>query len=70
MGICNEPSRSVTAYAYPVLFVPGDPEQSALLARIDPESDIDRMPPLGVSVTDPLAVELVREWISTTQSCP
>lgn len=70
MGLCNEPSRSLTAYAYPKLFVPGSPDESALLARMDPKYPSDRMPPIGVSVTDTTGIKLVREWISSVQTCP
>ncbi|MCB9707819.1 MAG: hypothetical protein H6714_03365 [Myxococcales bacterium] len=70
MKLCNEASRSLTAYAYPTLLVPGAPNESALLARVNPKRQSERMPPVGVSVTDPLAVEVLSAWISSIEACP
>ncbi len=44
------------------LIVPGHPERSVLLRRIQHQGEL-RMPPLGSSLIDPSAVELVSRWI-------
>jgi mono/diheme cytochrome c family protein len=43
--------------------VPGKPEQSMLLLRMQRREDVFNMPPLASHVVDPQAVELVRRWI-------
>lgn len=46
------------------LVVPGDPDGSALLKRVDSLYQGMRMPPLGSNVRDEQAVRLLREWIT------
>jgi hypothetical protein len=46
--------------------VPGNPEMSVLyrqLTRMNLTRGYNPMPPVGVQVADPDAVQLVREWI-------
>jgi hypothetical protein len=33
-------------------------------------TDARRMPPVGVTVTDPLGTALIDEWISSLTACP
>ncbi len=48
---------------------PGDSDDSALWGRIQSDG-LMRMPPVGVSVLDPLAAELLPAWIDGRQDCP
>ncbi|GIL01973.1 MAG: hypothetical protein BroJett030_18720 [Alphaproteobacteria bacterium] len=45
--------------------VPGRPDQSILLARVESVEPGVMMPELGRSLADPAAVELLRQWILT-----
>lgn len=47
-----------------VLVHPGDPDRSALLARMRSRSPSSQMPPLGTIVRDQVAVDAVARWIT------
>ena len=47
-----------------VLVAPGDPDRSALLARMHSRAPSSQMPPLGTVARDQQAVDLVRRWIA------
>ncbi len=49
--------------------MPGAPERSVLLARIEAEGGA-RMPPLGRTTVDTTGAALIGEWIASLQSCP
>jgi hypothetical protein len=45
--------------------VPGHPEQSILLSRMESVEPGVMMPELGRNLADPAAVELIRQWIAS-----
>jgi hypothetical protein len=49
--------------------VPGEPQNSILSLRMH-ATDAKRMPPVAVSVTDPLGSKVVDDWISSLTACP
>ena len=49
------------------VIVPGDPAHSVVFQKV---SSRPGMPPLGTALVDPLAVSLIRDWISAMTSCP
>ncbi|NJM91257.1 MAG: hypothetical protein HC863_03150 [Myxococcales bacterium] len=51
------------------LIVPGSPEQSVLSRRMH-AIDAKRMPPVSVTVTDPLGTKVIDDWISSLTACP
>jgi uncharacterized repeat protein (TIGR03806 family) len=64
LGICKAPVEPARAIGAQLDIIPGKPDDSALLRRmesIDPES---RMPDLGRSLAHEEAVALIREWIA------
>ncbi len=46
----------------PRLVAPGEPERSVLLKRVGLRGR-GQMPPLGTNFVDPVAVELLKEWV-------
>jgi len=51
------------------LIVPTDPAHSVLSLRFH-ASDSKRMPPVAVSVLDPLGAQVVDDWITSLTACP
>ena len=51
------------------LVAPGSPETSVMSLRLH-ATDSKRMPPVAVSVTDPLGTQLVDDWIRSLTACP
>lgn len=45
--------------------VPGEAEQSILLARMNLRDDSLQMPPIGSNVIDTEGVALIRDWINS-----
>lgn len=48
---------------------PGDPDDSRIAARMN-RRDFDQMPPLATSIVDEPGVALIREWITSLETCP
>ena len=48
--------------------VPGNPDASSVMWRMETDSDA-RMPPFGAHA-DPDGIALVREWIRELETCP
>ena len=64
--INRETESSVSAVG--VRVIPGNPEESILfeaVSRITDEQDIEFMPPVGIDLVDPYAVDLIRRWIES-----
>jgi mono/diheme cytochrome c family protein len=53
-----------------VLVRPGAPEESALFARMRSRSPSSQMPPLGTTVRDQAAVDMVHSWIRAMDRSP
>jgi hypothetical protein len=51
-----------------VLVSPGDPDLSAIVARMRSRSPSSQMPPLGTVVRDQAAVDAMTRWIAGTGS--
>lgn len=69
-GTCDtEPSQASLDITDPKLIARGSPESSVLLARLQAD-DSNRMPPIGNTVVDQAAVDLLREWIVEGADCP
>ena len=45
--------------------VPGKPDESILLFRLESEQPSIRMPSLGRNMAHPESIELIREWIAS-----
>ncbi len=67
-GTCDVPME-FAGFSSLFRITPGDPEQSGLLVRVN-EMFPYRMPPIGVSITDPNGSALLRAWIEDLQTCP
>lgn len=64
-GVCNtRPEFGDFFVEGARLLVPGDPEASLILLRMETEMSSWRMPTLGTAHADPVGVELVRDWIA------
>jgi len=66
---CGVPTETAALHTS-VLVAPGDPEASAIFARMDTTDPEFRMPPLATQVPDPLGTGVVAEWISSLARCP
>jgi hypothetical protein len=62
--------RPREATSAPRRVVPGDPDASLLVARMQSRDALTRMPPLGVSVPDPNGIAMVRRWIEQLKFHP
>ena len=51
------------------LIAPGAPERSLILKRVQSLDPAQRMPPLGTTVQDAVAVQLLNDWILQMTSC-
>lgn len=70
-GACDTPPEYGDFFVEDArVLVPGEPEASLLLLRMQTEQESWRMPALGSVEVDEFAVELVREWILGLESCP
>ncbi len=68
-GLCNQaPLAGNLGLNNPVLLKPGDADNSILVLRME-SLDVTRMPPLGSSRVDDLAVSVVRAWITGLDGC-
>jgi uncharacterized repeat protein (TIGR03806 family) len=66
---CNADNTQGAVNGATKLIVPGSPQNSILSQRLH-ATDSKRMPPVAVSVTDPLGTRLVDDWISSLTACP
>jgi hypothetical protein len=48
---------------------PGDPSKSIMSLRVH-ASDTKRMPPVAVSILDPVGSKILDDWISSVTTCP
>jgi hypothetical protein len=44
---------------------PGQPDMSAVIARMQSRGNRDQMPPLATEIVDPTGIQAVRDWISS-----
>lgn len=69
MGVCAvEPETGDLGVANAQLLAPGQPDRSMLLVRMD-RRDENGMPQVGSLQVDQAGVNLVREWITSLESC-
>ncbi len=66
---CNAPATEGAVQGASTLIVPGDPTHSVLSLRFR-ATDVNRMPPLDVSITDPTGAALLDQWITAVKTCP
>jgi uncharacterized repeat protein (TIGR03806 family) len=67
--LCDSPRAGDLDVDDPAIVVPGAPERSILLARIEAEGSA-RMPPLGRTTTDTAGADLISAWITALDACP
>jgi uncharacterized repeat protein (TIGR03806 family) len=67
--LCLEPRRYYGGELGDHLVEPGDPGASTILLRMR-RTDLLRMPPIGVSVLDEQADQLLDDWIASMDGCP
>jgi uncharacterized repeat protein (TIGR03806 family) len=67
-GVCRSPTsfgdRFVCAGKGDFDVVPGDPDSSLMICRLESNVPEERMPPIGRTITHPSGIELLREWIT------
>lgn len=68
-NLCASPRAGDLDLDDPSIVVPGAPERSVLLARIEAEGSA-RMPPLGRTTTDTAGAALLTDWITALDACP
>ena len=69
MRICNEPPLGATlGLPTPVIVLPGNPDQSILLLRMQDLGEY-RMPPLTSGVEDSVAIAVLWQWIEVLKAC-
>jgi uncharacterized repeat protein (TIGR03806 family) len=66
---CNADNTQGPIGSATKLVAPGAPMDSVMSLRLH-ATDSKRMPPVGVTVTDPLGTALIDEWISSLTACP
>ncbi|TMQ06681.1 MAG: hypothetical protein E6J90_45450 [Deltaproteobacteria bacterium] len=66
---CNADNTQGTVDGATKLIAPGAPDMSIMSQRLH-ATDSKRMPPVAVSVTDPLGTKLIDDWISSLTTCP
>lgn len=68
--ICNEAALGDTlGLTNPVIIAPGNADTSILVLRMENLGQ-HRMPPLGSSVVDTQAMDIIRSWINGLSECP
>lgn len=72
MGLCKMPQSAGGATCGLVVdVVPGDPDASILICRMESEEPSVQMPPVGRNLHDADGVAIMREWITSLDStCP
>jgi uncharacterized repeat protein (TIGR03806 family) len=69
-GLCNQPpEKGDLGVAGALRLVPGMPDRSLLSLRMH-TTEMGRMPQIGTTVVDGLAVQLIDDWIRAMTSCP
>ena len=68
-GTCNVDNSQGAIGGATKLLVPGAPESSVLSLRIH-ATDAKRMPPVAVSVLDPVGSAVIDDWIRSLTACP
>lgn len=64
-GVCKHPTSAGTGTCgYSLDVVPGDPDHSILMCRMNSTAGIATMPPLGRTIVHTEGVALMREWIA------
>ncbi|MEJ7602674.1 MAG: PQQ-dependent sugar dehydrogenase [Kofleriaceae bacterium] len=66
---CGETNTQGPVMGATKLVMPGSPEASILALRLH-ATDNKRMPPVGVTVTDPTGTAVVDDWIRSLAACP
>jgi uncharacterized repeat protein (TIGR03806 family) len=66
---CNADNTQGMVEGATKLVSPGSPEMSILSRRLH-ATDGKRMPPVAVSVTDPLGTTVIDDWITSLTACP
>jgi uncharacterized repeat protein (TIGR03806 family) len=71
IGLCKKPTSAAGATCGHLFdVVPGDPDKSILICRVEATSPRMRMPPVGRTLVDQEGVRMLRAWISSlTGSC-
>jgi hypothetical protein len=66
LGVCKMPqSASGATCGHVVDVVPGNPEESIMICRMESEEPKVRMPPVGRNLQDEPGLRLIREWIES-----
>ena len=66
---CNQPNSQGVINGASVIIAPGIPARSVMAQRIH-ATDSKRMPPVAVSIPDPLGTQLIDDYISSIAACP
>jgi hypothetical protein len=66
---CNADNTQGMVGTATKLIAPGSPPDSILSRRLA-ATDSKRMPPVAVTITDPLGTKLIDDWISSLTACP
>ena len=66
----REPQLSALGLDSPKLIVPGNPDASILVRRMESLDPLIQMPPVGKHLVDEQGVSLVRAWIEQMPACP
>ena len=65
LGVCKQPGSAATGTGgRPFNIVPGDPDRSILVYRMETEVVGEMMPLIGRSLADDLGVSLMRAWVA------
>jgi uncharacterized repeat protein (TIGR03806 family) len=66
---CNAMNTQGTVGTATQLITPGSPDASILSLRLH-ATDSKRMPPVAVSLTDPVGTAVIDDWIRSLSTCP
>jgi uncharacterized repeat protein (TIGR03806 family) len=66
---CNAANTQGPVNGAAKIVLPGDPQHSIMSARMH-ATDSKRMPPVAVSVTDPVGTKVIDDWITSLTACP
>jgi len=71
MGVCVD-TQDIQDFpaALSKIITPGNPDRSMLFYRLNTENENYRMPLHGRTIIHQEGVQLIRDWISTLQTCP
>ena len=68
-GTCNADNTQGMVGNATKLIAPSAPQNSILSLRLH-ATDSKRMPPVAVSITDPLGTQVIDDWIKSLTACP